>query len=427
MSINKNRILIGFFIIYFTISIFDAYFIIYIPLYYLNILNVNQTELAFIQSITYLTLFITPVLGLFYDKYINKSSRSKAILYFFCITLSGSFLFFILYKEILLLYGTFVFIFFFSKSMIRTVMTSLFLKVVNESKKIKLNIILLVNTATIGGYLAISLIFNLNALSIKSTKFWNSFFILGWLFSLPIVLASYLFSRKVQFFREPDHIKETSDDIVLERPFRSEFIIIGIIYFSYILATSDLIISYPLSSWIFNKFNESGFRIYSSLYFIFFICSICGLYISNQLCKKYNEKKLMCVFIYLYMILLFPITISNFPMFMILNSALSVIAYSITTAYTSLVTDFSNKGKFRTFKYQFLQTSASISSIVFIPLGTLYFGVINVEILILFSGILTGISGLFILLTFPLDKRMDLKNQEFFAKQDVKLMVKQPN
>lgn len=417
MSTNKNRILIGFFIIYFTISIFDAYFIIYIPLYYLNIVKVNQTELAFIQSITYLTLFVTPVLGLFYDKYVKQESRSKVILYIFCGTLSGSFLIFILYKEFLLLYGIFVFIFFFSKSMIRTGMSSLFLKVVKESKSIKLNIILLVNTATIVGYLGISMIFNFNVLNITSVNFWNLFFVIGWIFSVPIILAVYIFSRKVQFFKETIQIQEASNNSPPVRPFGYEFIIMGIIYFSYILATSDLIISYPLSSWVFNKFNESGFRMYSSLYFIFFVCSILGLYISNQLCKKYNEKKLMCVFIYLYMILLFPITISNFPMFMILNSVLSVITYSIATAYTSIVTDFSNKGKYRTFKYQFLQTSSSISSIVFIPLGTLYFGIINVETLIIFSGILIGISGLFIMSTFPFEKKVELRSIEIQIKK----------
>ena len=140
----------------------------------------------------------------------------------------------------------------------------------------------------------------------------------------------------------------------------------------------------------------------------------------------------MCIFIYLYMILLFPITISNFPMFMILNSVLSVIAYSITTSYTSLVTDFSNKGKYRTFKYQFLQTSSSVSSIIFIPLGTLYFGVINFEILIIISGILIGISGIFVLLTFPIDRRIGtrdkpIKNKTLFIEQDQQLIAEESN
>jgi hypothetical protein len=115
-------------------------------------------------------------------------------------------------------------------------------------------------------------------------------------------------------------------------------------------------------------------------------------------------------------------------MFMILNSFLSVIAYSITTTYTSLVTDFSNKGKYRTFKYQILQTSSSISSIIFIPLGTLYYGIINVETLIIISGILIGISGIFIISTFPFDKKIELMNQDLsFNRQDLGLIAKHSN
>ncbi len=419
MSLSKNRIYFGFFMIYYTISIFDALFIIYIPLYYLNILNVNRVKLSFIQSLTYLTLFVTPLLGFLYDKYIKKEIQSKMILYLSCITLCSSFLIFIFFKEILLLYGIFVFIYFFSKSLIRTGMSSLFLSMVKESKDIKLTLILLVNTATIVGYLGVSLIFNFNVLNINSLNFWNIFFLIGWVFSLPIIIVIGFFIKKVQFFNENINIENESINNIEFNLSKYEIILMGVIYFSCILATSDLLISYPLSSWIFNKFNETGFRIYSSLYFVFIICSIFGLYIANLLCNKYNEKKVMVIFLYLYAALLFPITISNFPMFMILNSFLSIIAYIITVAYTSLITDFSNKGKYKTFKYQFLQSSSSLASTLYIPLGTLYFGIITVETLIIISSILIGISGIFILSTFPIDKIIDQRKKEIKIEETI--------
>ena len=419
MSLSKNRIYCGFFMIYYTISIFDALFIIYIPLYYLNILNVNRIELSFIQSLTYLTLFVTPLLGFLYDKYIKKEIQSKMILYLSCITLCCSFLIFIFFKEILLLYGIFVFIYFFSKSLIRTGMSSLFLSLVKESKNIKLTLILLVNTATIVGYLGVSLIFNFNVLNINSLKFWNIFFLIGWVFSLPIIILIGFFIKKVQFFNENINIENKSINNIEINLSKYEIVLIGVIYISYILALSDLLISYLLSSWIFDKFNEMGFRIYSSLYFVFIICSIFGLYIANLLCKKYNEKKVMVIFVYLYATLLFPITISNFPMFMILNSFLSIIAYIITVSYTSLITDFSNKGKYKTFKYQFLQSSSSLASTLYIPLGTLYFGIITVETLIIMSSILIGISGIFILSTFPIDKIIDQRKKEIIIEETI--------
>ncbi len=422
MSLSKNRIYFAFFMIYYTISIFDALFIIYIPLYYLNILNVNRVELSFIQGLTYLTLFVTPLLGFLYDKYIKKEIQSKMIIYLSCITLCSSFLIFIFFKEILLLYGIFVFIYFFSKSLIKTGMSSLFLSAVKESKNIKLTLILLVNTATIVGYLGVSLIFNFNVLNINSLKFWNMFFIIGWVFSLPIIIVVGILTKKVQFFNENINIENKSINNFEFNLNRYEIILMGVIYFSCILATSDLLISYPLSSWIFDKFNETGFRIYTSLYFVFILCSIFGLYIANLLCKKYNEKKVMVIFVYLYATLLFPITISNFPMFMILNSFLSIIGYIITVAYTSLITDFSNKGKYRTFKYQFLQTSSSIASTLYIPLGILYFGIITVETLIIISSILIGISGIFILSTFPIDKIIDQKKKEIIIEEIIDIL-----
>ena len=422
MSLSKKRIYLGFFIVYYTISIFDALFIIYIPLYYLNILNVNHVELSLIQGLTYLTLLATPFLGFLYDRYISKEFQSKMILYLSCIILSSSFLIFIFFKEILLLYGIFVFIFLFSKSMIRTGMSSLFLSVVKDSKNIKLNVILVVNTATIVGYLGVSLIFNFQILNVNSLRFWNIFFIIAWFFSVPIIIVVGIFAKKVQFFSENINIQNKSMNAFKFKLDKYESILIAVIYLSSILATSDLLISYPLSSWIFDKYNETGFRVYSSLYFIFILCSILGLYIANLLLKKYKEKKVMVVFIYLYAILLLPITISNFPMFMILNSILSVIAYIITVAYTSLITDFSNKGNYRTFKYQFLQTSSSMASILFIPLGTLYFGTITVETLIIISSILIGFSGVFLLSTLSFDKIIDQRKKEIMIEETIDVM-----
>ncbi|MFX1313977.1 MAG: MFS transporter [Promethearchaeota archaeon] len=407
--------------IYCSISIFDALFIIYIPLYYLNILNVDRVELSLIQGITYLTLFVTPLLGFLYDRYINKEIQSKVILYVSCITLSSSFLIFIFFKEILLLYGIFVFIYFFSKSLTRTGMSSLFLSLVKESDNIKLTLILIVNIATIVGYLGVSLIFNFNVSNINSLRFWNIFFFIGWIFSFQIIVVVGIFSKKVQFFNM--NINNKSPHKFKFKLNRYEIISIIVIYFSSILATSDLLISYPLSSWIFEKFNEKGFRIYSSFYFIFILCSILGLYIANLLCKRYNEKKVMLIFSLLYAFLLFPITISNFPWFMILNSLLSIIAYIITVAYTSLITDFSNKGKYQTFKYQFLQTTFSVASVIFIPLGILYYEIMTVETLIIISSILIGFSGIFIISTLPLEKIIKRTRKEIMVEETIDVMV----
>ncbi|KKN64315.1 hypothetical protein LCGC14_0492780 [marine sediment metagenome] len=409
MVFSRIRIYFGFFLIYSIIGIFDAFLVIYIPLFYLNILNVNRSELAFIQALTYTTLFASPLLGFLYDKYVNKEIQGKILLNASSIILCGSFLIFILLKEFLIMYGVFVVIYFFSKTLIKTGMSSLFLTVVKESKSTKLTIILLVNTATIVSYFGISLLFNFNLLNITSQNYWNIFFTIGWISSLPIIIVFLIFNNKIDLLNLGKNNKNT---IISNSKFDTrnyETLIIIIMYFSYVLAASDLIISFPLSSWIYEKFNETGFRIYSSMYIIFNLCSILGLYFSNLLCKKFNEKKIMFVLINLYMVVLFLITISNFPIFIILNSCLSFIGYAITVAYSSFITDFSNKGKYNNFKYQFLQTYHSLAAIIFVPIGTLSTNFLRVETLMSISCILNGISGLFILSTNLLEKKFSSK------------------
>jgi len=63
----------GFFLLYFAISVM----VIYVPVYLLNILNVDTSQLAFIQVFVYLVMFSGPVLGYIFDKY---SKNKKLIL-----------------------------------------------------------------------------------------------------------------------------------------------------------------------------------------------------------------------------------------------------------------------------------------------------------------------------------------------------------
>ena len=131
MKISKNRIYVGFIFIYSTIAIFEFYYINYIPFYYLNVVQVNRTELAFVQFFSYLFLFITPLTGFFYGKYIKKEKYGKLFYYCSNSVLCSSFLIFILCKDILFLFGIFLFIYLFSVSMIRAVMIDLFLTISN--------------------------------------------------------------------------------------------------------------------------------------------------------------------------------------------------------------------------------------------------------------------------------------------------------
>ena len=97
---NRKRIYALFFFVYCLIPIFEFYFFNYIPLFYLDILKYSSIELAFVQLFPYISLIISPFLSYFYDRYVKKEIQSKILLYSSCFLLCGSFLTFILFKDI---------------------------------------------------------------------------------------------------------------------------------------------------------------------------------------------------------------------------------------------------------------------------------------------------------------------------------------
>ena len=63
-----------------------------------------------------------------------------------------------------------------------------------------------------------------------------------------------------------------------------------------------------------------------------------------------------------------------------------------------------------------------MASIVFIPIGTLYFGTITVETLIIISSILIGFSGVFLLSTLSFDKIIDQRKKEIMIEETIDVM-----
>jgi len=96
---TKKRNYISFFIIYFTLSITQIYLAVYLPLYLLNIRLVVRSELAFIQVLAFSVLFVDPILGFSFDKYIkNKKIIISFSILLFLISFFVSILFVSIYN-----------------------------------------------------------------------------------------------------------------------------------------------------------------------------------------------------------------------------------------------------------------------------------------------------------------------------------------
>ncbi|MFX1455745.1 MAG: hypothetical protein ACFFDB_10265 [Promethearchaeota archaeon] len=391
--------------VYFIISAFDAFFIIYIPLYYFEILNVNRTVLAFVQLLSYFALFILPLFGIIYDLAIKKVSQTNGLLFISFIPLCGGFLIFLFFKENLLLYGIFIVLSFISKSLIRTGMTGIFLDYVEgeineKNPKRKIQIIVSSNCASAGSFLYVSLFFNIYVVDISSLSAWNLFFFTVWIFSIPLIVF-------VLFFFKSTHIQKEKVERREERqiiPAKREIVITVLLFLSIFLSFSDALFSYPKSSWIRETYSESAFRLYSSLYFLFQICSLVGYIIFFYLGKKHDDRKILLVFTILFSPLMLLSVIFGFFTFIIFTCLMFFIGNVINLTYISYSTDFSIKTKYKTFMYFLLQSPSSLASIIFIPLGTYFSLYIHYETLVMISTLLYILSIMFIILSLLVKK-----------------------
>lgn len=399
------RVLCGFIFVYFIISAFDAFLIIYIPLYYFEILNVDRAVLAFVQLISYFTLFILPLFGIIYDIAVKKVSQTNGLLFISFIPLCGGFLIFLFFKENLLLYGIYIVLSFISKSLIRTGMTGIFLDYVKgenneKNPKRKIYIIISSNCASACSFLYVSLFFNLYVVDITSLSAWNLFFFTVWVFSIPLIIFVLHFFKSTNIQREIVGKSEEKKIISASR----EIIITVLLFLSVFFSFSDALFSYPKSSWIRETYSAPAFRLYSSLYFLFQICSLAGYMVFFYLGKKYDDRKILLVFTIIFSPMMLLSVMYGFLVFIIFTALMFFIGNVINLTYISYSTDFSIKTKYKTFMYFLLQSPSSLASIIFIPLGTFFSLYIHFETLVMITTLLYMLSIFFIILSLLVKK-----------------------
>ena len=391
---NVRKIYGIFFLVYFTLGVFEAYFGLYIPLYYYEILDVNRNDLAFIQFFGYLSLIITPIFAYILDAYIKSERNHKIFVYLCVILLCSCFSIFLINKNLLLLYGIFLGVYFLSRMVIRTIMSKIFLTLSVESPKIKHHMILIANGATGVSFLVVSLVFEFVLKDIYSPPQWELFFIIGWLLTIPLIFIVLLL-KKHTIFREQG-VKNINDAIISEKSHKKSqkgfFLFVVFLFISFFLASSDLIFISLVSSWIFTKFSEFSLRFYFNFYYVITICSLLGYYFASKIAKRISNTSLFFIFccIYLFFTILLPF--SNFPMFLAIQCGLAFAGYIANYLYVSIAQTISVNARYKTVVYQLLLMSQSIANIVFTPIGTSLSAFISMETLIFFSSILLAFS-----------------------------------
>jgi len=374
-SLKTNYI--SFFVVYFTISLINTFITLYIPIFMLVILDVNRIELAFIQFLSYITLFLGPITGLFFDKFPYKKRKliliSSVLLFF-------SFSFFNLNLNNLSYFGIFLALNFTTSLIIKAGMSKLMLET-SKQKDRKKNIILISNVSASFGSILPIILFNVLIYDIDSIWLWSLFFNLCWIMSSPILITFFLIKDELLIVDSKiknvvilpqEHYKKRSINSGLLLTFLTNFLIWG-----------DKLLEFPFSSWILTKFGESGFFIYSYLFFIFTYLYIAGWFISRRLKNQHKSKIYLSISIFIYGLLMFFLIFSDLITFLLITATNKIVTGLMMSQLTERNVDISKLSKNTALSYEMIRSSSLLASFIFVPLGTLLSFLIPVENLII--------------------------------------------
>jgi len=396
----KKRNYISFFIIYFTLSIIQIYLAVYLPLYLLNIRLVVRSELAFIQVLAFSVLFVDPILGFAFDKYVKNK---KIIISFSILLFLISFFVLILFVSIynyLPIFGIFFALNLLSQGIIKVGISKMIIdlsanEIIKDSNLVTINI-----SSNIGSFIP-SIVFLFVLSDLFDLNDWNIFFLIGVLSSLPMLL-SIIFLK--DFGNSFPQKKELQNEVmnspkVLPKVAPFNFILL---FLSYLLIWSDKLYQFPFSSWILTKFGQQSFNLYSISYIVFVLLNISGWIIGQKISKKNSaldstfkikkRKEIIIITVGIYIFLTFVMVFSDFFLMMIVQGIIQILAGIFMLNYISLMMSIANNGKHKTFTFQCLKLAYAFSCVIFIPLGTYFSDFIPIETLILIAGMLSTLA-----------------------------------
>ncbi|MHA1671123.1 MAG: hypothetical protein ACTSV5_11195 [Promethearchaeota archaeon] len=271
----------------------------FIPFYFLEVVNVDRSSLAFIKFFTSVPLLLPIFTGYLYDRYITNVKRLNLI---FSTFFTLSFLVFLLDPQNLFFFGGFYSINLISQFMIRGGMTKIFMALTITNKphytesirefriRRKNKFLLILNIGSILGS-TLTAIVTMFISNLREQADWNVFFLCGFIFSLPIIISSMMFQKlklpcidpgsKIPIIKEKLKFKKRTNILKLF----PGFLPIILLYVSFFLTDASLV-SMLYMSWFSIRFGDEFIRIA----FIFFPVSYVLMMSGNLLVVRFLNK-----------------------------------------------------------------------------------------------------------------------------------------
>ncbi|MHA1491294.1 MAG: hypothetical protein ACTSRI_16790 [Promethearchaeota archaeon] len=370
MEQNKINYLV-YFLTYFAINVTRTYFTVYIPVYFFNILNVDRSELAFVQFLSYSTLFVAPVMGYFFD---TKIRKKKLIIAFCSFLMVFSFFIFVFNTALLAFFGIFLGFNLAVQELIRVGVNKLMIKSSSTEKIRDYNILVIYGFGSLGIVIP-GLIFTVNITEMFTQNFWNWYFLIGAILTSPILFLLFLFKDDISEVVVSQEKKEKTIKKVSILP-------VILLFATHFFIWGDKLIQYPFNAWILENFGREGLAIYCvSLVFYVYI-NLLGFYMAKQVSNDNNRKKIVILSTSCYALVFTLLPFTNLVVFLILYGFVQILAGLMMFNLNSMMVKVAKDTKHEALRFQLMKVSYAFASVVFIPLGTFASIFLSVDVLI---------------------------------------------
>ena len=414
-----KRLFLIFFFTYFSISIANIYVVTFIPFYFLEVINVNRSSLAFIRLLISVPLLLPIFTGFLYDRYITNVKRLNLI---FSIFFTVSFLIFIVDPQNLSFFGAFYVVNLISQFMIRGGMTKIFMALTITNKphytesirefriQVKNNFLLILNIGSIFGS-TLTAIASICISNLREQSDWNMFFLCGFLFSLPIFISSMIFQKiKLPCLNLVSKIPTVRGKTKMRKRIKIKalykFIPIFLLYMTFFLNDSSLLNMIYLS-WFSERFGDVFIRtVFIFLPVSYVLMMIGNLFVARYLnklrtLKKMSPESLFCIIGILcksFLILLVILSANPFIVFFLFFILLPFLGSLETLSLASTAQKISQEGKHPTLRMQFISTANSLASMIFSPIGLILSTIVSINHIFFIQLVFYGFSLIPILL-----------------------------
>ncbi|TFG22739.1 MAG: hypothetical protein EU529_09580 [Promethearchaeota archaeon] len=342
-----------------------------LPIYFFNILNINRIELAIIQFAAYSILFTKPIISIYFDKV--RSTR-KIFLIISSIGTLTSFIFLILYLNILTIFGIFLSINFLCVSVTDIVIDKMIVDY-SPDEKTKDRNARYIFLGSMSGAIFPTIISFLIFTDIYSIPTWHLFFLILSFAIIPMIFMNNLL--KVPF----DSDKKEVDTIDSDIDKKSIMLLCICAFFAY----GEKIYDYPLEPWLVNRWGEQYFSLLLLILMIMILLNALGLLIASIISNRYNRKKILEISFFLYGSLMVIAPFTDKITFFIIFGIMQIFSGFLVVNLFSLMVKHSHK---KVWLFQLLTSFILLARVLLVPLGTYLSAFVPTELIIATAGVL---------------------------------------